>query len=126
MPELAEAGIGVNEGATDAVTRTEAADVLHAWVVDQNLEARVADGETATKSSRASPTPRTPSRPTTRADRRPRRARHQPDRRTERPLRPCRPRLGHTTAPRDPFLHRVERTHLALPNLVTATVRHPA
>jgi 2,3-bisphosphoglycerate-dependent phosphoglycerate mutase len=46
MPELVEGGIGVKEGATDPATRSEAADVLHAWVVDQNLDARVADGET--------------------------------------------------------------------------------
>lgn len=46
MPELAEVGIGEQEGATDPVTRRRTAEVLHAWIVDGDLDARVADGET--------------------------------------------------------------------------------
>ncbi|QXJ22728.1 histidine phosphatase family protein [Actinomadura graeca] len=43
--ELVEGGIGRSEGATDPNTRARAAAVLHAWVVDQDLSQRVADGE---------------------------------------------------------------------------------
>jgi broad specificity phosphatase PhoE len=46
MPELAEAGIGKHEGTRDPIVRKRTAEVLHAWVVDQDLDQRVADGET--------------------------------------------------------------------------------
>ncbi|HEV3295743.1 MAG TPA: histidine phosphatase family protein, partial [Streptosporangiaceae bacterium] len=46
LPELAEGGIGVHEGSTDPAIRAQAAQVLHAWIVTQDLSARVADGET--------------------------------------------------------------------------------
>ena len=45
LPDLDEVGIGRSEGATDQATRDRTADVLHAWVVDQDLDQRVADGE---------------------------------------------------------------------------------
>lgn len=46
MAELVEVGIGIKEGHTDGATGAETAAVLRAWVVDQDLDARVADGET--------------------------------------------------------------------------------
>lgn len=46
MPELAEVGIGSQEGTTDPAVRAQTAEVLHAWVVEGNLTRRVADGET--------------------------------------------------------------------------------
>jgi len=46
IPELAEAGIGEHEGTTDPTVRARTAEVLRAWVVEQDLEQRVADGET--------------------------------------------------------------------------------
>lgn len=46
MPELVEAGVGKHEGTADPVVRKRAAEVLHAWVVEQDLGQRVADGET--------------------------------------------------------------------------------
>jgi alpha-ribazole phosphatase/probable phosphoglycerate mutase len=45
LPELDEAGVGSSEGATDAATRRRTAEVLRAWVVDRDLDQRVADGE---------------------------------------------------------------------------------
>ncbi|TDU04433.1 alpha-ribazole phosphatase/probable phosphoglycerate mutase [Streptomyces sp. 846.5] len=46
MPELMEVGIGRHEGSGDPTVRRQTADVLRAWVVDKDLEQRVADGET--------------------------------------------------------------------------------
>ena len=46
LPELAEAGIGQHEGTADPAVRRRTAEVLHAWVIDQDLQQRVADGET--------------------------------------------------------------------------------
>ncbi|MET9384839.1 histidine phosphatase family protein [Streptomyces sp. NPDC002928] len=46
MPELVEVGIGRHEGSSDPAVRRQTADVLRAWVVDDDLEQRVADGET--------------------------------------------------------------------------------
>lgn len=46
LEELAEVGIGSDEGAVDPATRKRTADVLHAWVVHRDLDQRVADGET--------------------------------------------------------------------------------
>jgi alpha-ribazole phosphatase/probable phosphoglycerate mutase len=46
MPELAEVGIGSQEGTTDPAVRAQTAEVLHAWVVEGDLTRRVADGET--------------------------------------------------------------------------------
>lgn len=43
--DLAEASVGTLEGATDATTRDLTADVLRSWVVDGDLDPRVADGE---------------------------------------------------------------------------------
>jgi 2,3-bisphosphoglycerate-dependent phosphoglycerate mutase len=45
MADLAEVGIGELEGATDAATRARTAEVLRSWVVDGDLDPRVADGE---------------------------------------------------------------------------------
>jgi alpha-ribazole phosphatase/probable phosphoglycerate mutase len=45
-PDLVEIGIGDQEGVVDAALRRETADVLAAWVVDGDLDRRVADGET--------------------------------------------------------------------------------
>ena len=45
-PGLVEIGIGHQEGVVDAALRRETADVLAAWVVDGDLDRRVADGET--------------------------------------------------------------------------------
>jgi alpha-ribazole phosphatase/probable phosphoglycerate mutase len=46
MPELLEVGIGSAEGATDPTTRASTAEVLRAWIVERDLSAQVADGET--------------------------------------------------------------------------------
>ncbi|MEV4299387.1 histidine phosphatase family protein [Microbispora rosea] len=46
MAELAEVGIGSYEGTTDPAVHRLTAEVLRAWVVDHNLEQKVADGET--------------------------------------------------------------------------------
>jgi broad specificity phosphatase PhoE len=46
LPELVEVGIGGAEGVVDATLRRETAVVLEAWVVDGDLERRIADGET--------------------------------------------------------------------------------
>ncbi|WP_433732728.1 histidine phosphatase family protein [Nocardia sp. CA-129566] len=45
VDDLAEVGIGADEGATDLAARERTADVLRAWVVAGDLEQRVADGE---------------------------------------------------------------------------------
>lgn len=46
LPELAEVSIGRHEGTADPAVGQQTADVLRAWVVDQDLRHRVADGET--------------------------------------------------------------------------------
>jgi broad specificity phosphatase PhoE len=46
MPELAEVGIGTHEGTNDLTIRARTAEVLHAWIVEQDLRQRVSDGET--------------------------------------------------------------------------------
>ncbi|MBO0823400.1 MAG: histidine phosphatase family protein [Actinobacteria bacterium] len=46
LPELPEAGIGRFEGTADPAVRIRTAEVLRAWVVEQDLYRRVADGET--------------------------------------------------------------------------------
>lgn len=46
LPELAEAGIGRHEGTADPAVRRRTAEVLRAWVVEQDLQQQVADGET--------------------------------------------------------------------------------
>ena len=46
LPELAEVGIGQDEGLADPAVRRRTAEVLRAWVVEQDLQQRVADGET--------------------------------------------------------------------------------
>ena len=46
LPQLAEMSIGRREGQIDAGLREETAEVLRAWVVDGDLDRRVADGET--------------------------------------------------------------------------------
>jgi broad specificity phosphatase PhoE len=44
--DLAEIGIGDQEGVVDAALRRETADVLAAWIVDGDLDRKVSDGET--------------------------------------------------------------------------------
>ncbi|WP_217919286.1 histidine phosphatase family protein [Actinomadura sp. BRA 177] len=46
LPALAEMGIGEQEGTNDPAVRARTAEVLHAWIVHQDLAQRVADGET--------------------------------------------------------------------------------
>ena len=46
MPELAEAGIGKYEGTRDPAIRAQTAEVLRAWIVEQDMGQRIADGET--------------------------------------------------------------------------------
>lgn len=46
LPQLAEAHIGQHEGTADPAVRRWTAEVLRAWVVDQDLQQRVGDGET--------------------------------------------------------------------------------
>lgn len=46
MPELAEVGIGKYEGTREPAIRAQTAEVLRAWIVEQDLGQRVADGET--------------------------------------------------------------------------------
>lgn len=45
IADLDEVGIGALEGATDPATRARTAEVLRSWVVDGDLDPRVADGE---------------------------------------------------------------------------------
>ena len=45
VADLAEVDIGELEGATDAPTRARTAEVLRSWVVDGDLDQRVAHGE---------------------------------------------------------------------------------
>ena len=45
MPELVEVGIGEQEGTSDPAVRRRTAEVLRAWVVEEDLGLRVADGE---------------------------------------------------------------------------------
>lgn len=45
VPELLEVGIGSAEGATDPITRASTANTLRTWIVERDLSARVADGE---------------------------------------------------------------------------------
>jgi broad specificity phosphatase PhoE len=45
-PDLAEIGIGDQEGVVDAALRRETADVLAAWIVAGDLDRKVSDGET--------------------------------------------------------------------------------
>ncbi|TYB50508.1 histidine phosphatase family protein [Nonomuraea sp. PA05] len=45
MSELVEVGIGQHEGTSDPSIRAHTAEVLRSWIIDQNLERRVADGE---------------------------------------------------------------------------------
>lgn len=49
VPDLIEAGIGSADGSTDLAVRARAAEVLRQWVVDGDLDQRVADGETGHK-----------------------------------------------------------------------------
>lgn len=46
LPQLTEVGIGRHEGTTDPAVRRRTAEVLRAWVVEHDLQQRVADGET--------------------------------------------------------------------------------
>ncbi|WP_370368047.1 histidine phosphatase family protein [Catenulispora sp. GP43] len=46
LPGLAEVGIGRAEGSTDPAVGRSAADVLRAWILDEDLTQQVADGET--------------------------------------------------------------------------------
>lgn len=46
IAELAEMGIGEQEGTNDPAVRARTAEVLHAWIVHRDLAQRVADGET--------------------------------------------------------------------------------
>ena len=46
VAELGEVGIGRAEGSVDPQLRKRTADVLRAWVVDEDLDLRVEDGET--------------------------------------------------------------------------------
>jgi alpha-ribazole phosphatase/probable phosphoglycerate mutase len=46
MPSLVEFGVGELEGSRDPETAALTARVLHAWVIRNDLTARVADGET--------------------------------------------------------------------------------
>lgn len=46
LAELAEVGIGRHEGTADPAVRKRTVEVLRAWVVDQDLQQRVGDGET--------------------------------------------------------------------------------
>ncbi|SEG69503.1 alpha-ribazole phosphatase/probable phosphoglycerate mutase [Actinacidiphila yanglinensis] len=45
LPSLVEVGIGTFEGSADPAVHRRTAEVLHAWVVGQDLDQRVADGE---------------------------------------------------------------------------------
>ncbi|MET8651316.1 histidine phosphatase family protein [Nocardia aurea] len=51
LPELAEVGIGTAEATTDPVVRQQTAAVLRSWIVDRQLELRVADGESGSQAS---------------------------------------------------------------------------
>lgn len=46
LAELVEGGIGSVDGSRDPQVRRQAAQVLRSWVVDRDLDQRVADGET--------------------------------------------------------------------------------
>ncbi|WP_433653935.1 histidine phosphatase family protein [Nocardia sp. CA-128927] len=45
LAELTEVGIGKHEGVSDPAVRRQTADVLRAWIVERDLDQRVADGE---------------------------------------------------------------------------------
>jgi broad specificity phosphatase PhoE len=45
LAQLVEAGIGAAEGSRDPQIRRRTAQVLRAWVIDRDLDQRVADGE---------------------------------------------------------------------------------
>ena len=45
LSDLVEAGVGRHDGSNDPGIRREAADVLRAWAVDNDLARQVADGE---------------------------------------------------------------------------------
>ncbi|WP_306796172.1 histidine phosphatase family protein [Nocardia sp. XZ_19_369] len=49
LPELVEVGIGAAEATTDPDVRRQTAEVLRRWIVDRQLERRVADGESGTQ-----------------------------------------------------------------------------
>ncbi|WP_234391394.1 histidine phosphatase family protein [Nocardia suismassiliense] len=49
LPELVEVGIGAAEATVDPRVRRLAAEVLRRWIVDRQLERRVADGESGTQ-----------------------------------------------------------------------------
>jgi broad specificity phosphatase PhoE len=44
-PGLVECGIGECEGSTDAASQTRCVDLLRAWIVDGDLEARIPGGD---------------------------------------------------------------------------------
>jgi len=46
LPELVEVGVGEYEGMTAPAVHRRTAEVLHAWVVENDLGQQVADGET--------------------------------------------------------------------------------
>jgi broad specificity phosphatase PhoE len=46
MPELVEVGVGKHEGTGDPAVRAEIVAVLRAWIVGQDLDQRLSDGET--------------------------------------------------------------------------------
>ncbi|WP_218007606.1 histidine phosphatase family protein [Nocardia vinacea] len=45
IADLAEVGIGEYEGTTDSAVRKQTAEVLRAWIIEHDLEQRVANGE---------------------------------------------------------------------------------
>ncbi|WP_240772238.1 histidine phosphatase family protein [Nocardia sp. CS682] len=49
LPELVEVGIGAAEATTDPGVRRQTAEVLRRWIVDLELERRVADGESGSQ-----------------------------------------------------------------------------
>lgn len=53
LPELAEVHLGALDGSGAPTVHEETAAVLRAWIVEEALDHRVADGESATRSSPA-------------------------------------------------------------------------
>ena len=111
---LLEVSIGGAEGSTDPAIGSLTAAVLRGWIVDGDLDARVADGESGhevvARVSTALTAIATAHRPN--GDRR--RARVQPDRDAHRTVQPRRQTVGQAATPRRPLPRRARRRPVGL------------
>ncbi|MFI7000752.1 histidine phosphatase family protein [Nocardia sp. NPDC050175] len=116
LAALAEVGIGRHEGTTDPAVRRQTADVLRAWIIERDLDQRVADGESGrqvlTRMSAAFHQIAAANLRRNRRHSRPRRQPHADYRVAVHPRRPC---VGNTVAARRTISGGMGRKHLALP-----------